>query len=138
MIATQHPSETSAQFALYDAVPEDFLRFGHGEAFDAKRVATLLDLKKADISHLAHVAESSVRFDQSIPSAVKIHLEEIARSINLVAKNFHGDADKTMTWFKTKNPMLGDIAPRDMIRLGKYDRLRRFIINAMMSKNAPP
>lgn len=137
MIATQLPSKAAAGYTLFDTVPDDLLKFGHGDAFDAKRVTTLLGLKKADVSHLSHVAESSVRYDQAIPAAVKERLEEIASTINLVAKEFHGDPDKTVTWFKARNPLLGDIAPRDMIRLGKYDRLRRFIINAMMSKNAP-
>jgi len=35
---------------------------------------------------------------------------------------------------RAQNPLLGDVSPRDMIRLGRHDRLRRFIINAMMSK----
>jgi hypothetical protein len=75
-----------------------------------------------------------VRYDDAIPTAVKERLEDIASTINLVAKEFQGDPDKTVAWFKAQNPLLGDISPRDMIRLGKYDRLRRFIINAMMSK----
>jgi hypothetical protein len=65
---------------------------------------------------------------------VRERLEEIASTINLVAKEFGGDRDKTVAWFKARNPLLGDVTPRDMVRLGKYDRLRRFIINAMQSK----
>jgi hypothetical protein len=30
--------------------------------------------------------------------------------------------------------MLGDVSPRDMIRLGRFDRLRRFIISAMAER----
>jgi hypothetical protein len=40
-------------------------------------------------------------------------------------------------WFKTRNPLLGDISPRDMIRLGRFERLRKFIINAAIKKNRP-
>ena len=80
------------------------------------------------------VSVASVRYDQLIPIVVRERLEEIASTINLVAKQFEGDLDKTAAWFKAKNPLLGDVSPRDMIRLGRYDRLRRFIINAMMSK----
>ena len=32
--------------------------------------------------------------------------------------------------------MLGDVSPRDMIRLGRYERLRKFIINAMIDRMA--
>ena len=134
MLATQSRSQTPG-FGLFDTVPEDLLNFGLGEFFDAKRVSNLLDLKKSDVSHLASVAQSSVRYDQSIPSAVRERLEEIASTMNLVAKEFGGDVVKTTAWFKARNPLLGDVSPRDMIRLGKYDRLRRYIINAMMSKN---
>ena len=45
-----------------------------------------------------------------------------------------GDADKTGTWFKTRNPLLGDISPRDMICLGRFQRLRKFIWLAMGDK----
>jgi hypothetical protein len=34
-------------------------------------------------------------------------------------------------WLKTRTPLSGDIAPRDMIRYGRYEKLRRFIMNAL-------
>jgi hypothetical protein len=34
-------------------------------------------------------------------------------------------------WFKTPNPLLGDIAPRDMIRIGRFKKLRQFILQAL-------
>ena len=34
--------------------------------------------------------------------------------------------------------MLGDVSPRDMIRLGRYERLRKFIINALLERLAKP
>ena len=133
MLATQASDQVPA-FGIFDTVPDDLLNFGRGENFDPKRVSTFLNLKKADVSHLASVSVASVRYDRLIPVVVRDRLEEIASTINLVAKQFDGDPDKTTAWFKAKNPLLGDVSPRDMIRLGRYDRLRRFIINAMMSK----
>lgn len=130
------PSASSPGFGLFDTVPEDILQFGHGQAFDARKAAQFLSLKKADIGRIASVAESSVRFDDDIPQQVKLRLEEIAATINLVAMQFNGDAEKTVTWFRARNPLLGDASPRDMIRLGRYDRLRRFIIQAMTSQVA--
>ena len=120
-----------AAFGLFDTVPEDLLHFGQGPQFNPKAVSEFLSLKKADISHLASVSESSVRFDKQIPAAVRERLEEIAMTINLVARQFKGDPHKTVAWFKAKNPLLGDISPRDMIRLGRYERLRRFILSAL-------
>jgi hypothetical protein len=133
MLSTQTLREASG-FSLFDTVPDDIMNFGRGDSFDARRVSTFLNLKKADVSHLASVSAASVRYDHLIPAVVRERLEEIASTINLVAKQFGGDLDKTAAWFKAKNPLLGDVSPRDMIRLGRYDRLRRFIINAMMSR----
>ncbi len=129
-VATRQPSN-QAGFSLFDTVPDDLLHFGHGQSFDAKKAALFLSLRKSDVGRIASVSESSVRYDHHIPEQVRIRLEEIAATINLVAKQFNGDSDKTGTWFKARNPLLGDISPREMIRLGRYERLRRFIIHAM-------
>lgn len=128
----QMPSQ--AGFGLFDTVPEDLLQFGHGDSFDAKKAADFLSLKKADVGRIADVAQSSVRWDANIPESVRIRMEEIASIINLVAKQFAGDQEKTVAWFRARNPLLGDVSPRDMIRLGRYERLRRFIIQAMSNQ----
>jgi len=125
-------------FSLFDTVPEDLLHFGHGNSFDAKRVPSLLGLKKEDVSRLASVSVKSVRYDNAIPEQVRDRLEEIASTINMVAKAFDGNPEKTTAWFRARNPMLGDVSPRDMIRLGRYERLRKFIINAMMERVHEP
>ncbi len=74
---------------------------------------------------------SAVRYDGHAPDQVRVRLEEIAATINLVAKQFDGNAAKTASWFKARNPLLGDVSPCDMIRLGRYQRLRSFIMQAM-------
>ncbi len=126
------PEKTLAVAALFANVPErDYLNFGHGEQFNAKAVAELLNLKKQEVSKISQVAETSVRYDNAIPQKVRERLEEIGTVINLVAGIFDGDADKTALWFKTNNPMLGEVSPRDMIRLGRYDKLRKFIVSAL-------
>jgi hypothetical protein len=129
-----HKATGQSGFGLFDTVPEDLLQFGHGTTFDAKKAAQFLSLKKADVGRIASVAASSVRWDDNIPESVSIRMEEIASTINLVAQQFSGDPEKTVAWFRARNPMLGDASPRDMIRLGRYDRLRRFIIQAMTNQ----
>ena len=129
--AEARPAAAPSGFGLFDTVPEDFLQFGHGSGFDAKKAATFLNLKNADVGRIASVAPTSVRYDDNIPEQVRVRLEEIAATINLVAKQFNGDSEKTVAWFQARNPLLGDVSPRDMIRLGRYERLRRFIIQAM-------
>jgi predicted nucleotidyltransferase len=79
-----------------------------------------------------------VRFDEAMPEPVRERLQEIAITINLVVKVFGGDVDKTVTWFKTRNPLLGDISPRDMVRLGRFERLRKFILASLQEVPKAP
>lgn len=133
-LATLTPAKSS--FGLFDSVPDDYLQFGRGASFDARQVSNLLNLKKEDVSRIASVSVSSVRYDEHIPQSVRQHLEEIANTINMVAAIFQGDIDRTVTWFKASNPLLGDVSPRDMIRLGRYERLRKFIVNASIARRS--
>ncbi len=114
----------------------DYLGFWADQTLKAREVAEFLQLKKPDVAKVAGVAPSSVRFDQKMPREVHERLEEIANICALVAEHFEGDVAKTALWFRTRNPMLGDIAPRDMIRFGRYAKLRQFVMDAL-SENAP-
>ncbi len=126
----------TGRFDLFDSVPHDYMQFGCGAGFNAKAVQSFLNLKKEDVSRIASVSPKSVRFDDAMPEPVRERFEEIAQTINLVARVFDGDAEKTVAWFKARNPLLGDVSPRDMIRLGRYERLRKFILNAMLENRS--
>jgi hypothetical protein len=126
---------------LFASVPDDVFHFGQGPSFQPKLVSNCLGLKKEDVSRLADVSKNSVRYDGAIPAQARERLEEIANTMNMVALVFQGNQEKTVAWFFARNPLLGDISPRDMIRLGRYERLRKFIINAMVeqrSNSSPP
>lgn len=49
---------------------------------------------------------------------------------NVVLDHFR-DKDKTRLWFETKNPLLGDLSPSDMIAIGRVKKLEKFIENAI-------
>jgi hypothetical protein len=118
--------------AIFQTVPDrDYLGFWADQTLNAKVVADFLDLDKRTVAKLSGVAPASVRFDRKTPKEVLDRLQEIANICGLVAQFFKGDAAKTALWFKTKNPSFGDISPRDMIRYGRYEKLRRFIMNAL-------
>jgi hypothetical protein len=124
---------------LFRTVPDrDYLHFWPDAVFDPQRVAHFLALNKADVAKVADVAPASVRFDQKIPKDVLDRLTEIANVCGLVAQFFQGDVVKTALWFKTKNPLLGNISPRDMIRYGRYEKLRRFVMEALEENAASP
>jgi len=105
---------------------------------DYKRIADLIKLSKADLSKISQVAKSSVRFDSNIPEPVAERLREIANIANLVAEFFAGDAQKVGLWFEIANPMLGNVSPRDMIRIGRYKRLLNFVVSAREAEAATP
>jgi hypothetical protein len=127
----------SGSRAIFGTVPDrHYLGFWADQTLNSRAVADFLDLDKRSVAKLAGVAPASVRFDQKIPKEVFERLQEIANICELVAQFFKGDGAKTALWFKTKNPSLGDISPRDMIRYGRYEKLRRFIMNALDDNDA--
>ncbi len=118
--------------ALFSTVPaHDYLQFWQAGRFQPQRVARFLGFGKEEIARLAGIAVSSVRFDRKAPRDLIERLTEIAATCTLVAQLFAGNATKTMLWFKAQNPLLGDVSPRDMIRSGRHDELRRLVLNAV-------
>jgi uncharacterized protein (DUF2384 family) len=125
-------AQLMAETALFDTVPKNdcLTLFPHGET-DYQKVVRLLDFKKKDVARASNVAVHSVRYDPPrMPKELEDRLQEWAVALSLVAQ-FFGDEKKTILWFKTPNPLLGDIAPRDMIRIGRFKKLLKFIQNAL-------
>lgn len=117
---------------LFQNMPnKDLLGFGLYEGdLDYKKITNFLSFDTNDLSKMAEVSKNSVRHDSKAPQALKERFQEIAVTCSLVAEFFEGDAEKTVMWFTTPNPMLGDITPRDMLRLGRAKKLIRFIMDA--------
>jgi hypothetical protein len=100
-----------------------------------KKVAEFLDLSRNDISKAMKMDKEHVRLDNQITKDLKRRLYEIANICELMAGYFEGDIKKTALWFNIKNPALGGISPRDMIRYGRYKKLELFIRNALAGIN---
>jgi hypothetical protein len=123
--------------ALFNTVPkEDYLEFFKGKRPDYNRVVQFNHYKKEDVARATGVNIHSVRYDEKIPKELEERLKEWANLFNLVAEFFDGDAKKTELWFSVSNPMLGDIPPRDMIRIGRYKKLLSFVLNSL-AENMP-
>jgi len=108
----------------------DPLKFWSNHGLNYDRLVDFLDLDTNALSKIGGVSKQSVRFDNRIPKDLKERLEQIANICSLVAEYFDGDIQKTALWFKTLNPSLGEVAPRDMIRYGRYKKLLKFITEA--------
>jgi hypothetical protein len=116
--------------SLYSTIyKNDSLSFGANKKTDYKKIADFLGLSSADVGKLSGVSTKSVRYDARMPEQVKERLDEIKNVCLLVADHFQ-DPEKTALWFRTINPLLGNVSPRDMLRFGRYKKLMQFIIDA--------
>ncbi len=119
---------------LFDSIHRsDALGFFSDHHTNYKAVSNFLELDKSSLSKISGVSKSSVRLDDRIPAELKSRLDEIADICNQVADYFDGDVKKTTLWFRVPNPLLGNISPRDMIRYGRYKKLRKFIQEARLA-----
>jgi len=117
--------------SLFDTVPkEDTLSLFPDGKPNFEKVVDVLEFKKKDIAKASSVPVESVRFDDKMPKELYDRMTEWATAIALVGQHFKG-MDKTVLWFKVQNPLLGNIAPREMIRVGRFPKLLRFIQNAL-------
>jgi hypothetical protein len=121
MPATEH---------IFDTIANDQFGLFKGHIPDYEKVIEVLDFSKKDVSKATSVPESSVRYDRKIPHDLQERMTEWAMAISLVAAYFK-DFDKTILWFRVRNPALGGISPRDMIRVGRFNKLLRFIQTAL-------
>lgn len=56
---------------------------------------------------------------------------------NKVLEFFEGDKEKTDIWFESPNPLLGYHSPNLMIRIGREDKVKKFIDNALDENQLP-
>lgn len=117
---------------IFSSVPaDDELRLFKGKGVpDYAKVRDFLGYTNEDVSIASGVALGSVRFDRKVPTELTERITEWATAIGLV-HSFFNDENKTMLWFKVPNPLLGDVAPRDMIKLGRFKKLFKFIQSAL-------
>lgn len=54
---------------------------------------------------------------------------------NFILEFFNYDKDKAISWYMKKNPLLGDISPFEMIKIGKGRKLMKFI-TSQLSENS--
>lgn len=124
--------------SLFGTVPQsNFLGlFGEGEP-NLRKTAEFLKFRKDDVASATNVPVQTVRFDKRIPAEVRERLTEIAAICELVAQHFQGDIKKTELWFKVANPLLGNLSPRDQIRLGRYRKVLKFVQQARDASRSP-
>lgn len=122
----------SLQPSLFRTVPnKDYLNLFHDGMVDGQKVVEILNYKKNDVAIAANVPVNSVRYEPNkMPAELKERMQEWAIALNLV-EGFFNDRQKTILWLSIPNPLLGGMAPRDMIRVGRFKKLLNFIQTAL-------
>lgn len=121
-----------ADAEIFSTVPDkDYMSIYEKKELKYDKIVEYYEFKKEDISKAAGVPISSVRYDAKMPAELQERIREWGTLLNLVAEHFKGDVHKTVTWVTTINPMLGGITPRDMIRFGRFQKLFKFVMNAI-------
>ncbi|MCP4679735.1 MAG: hypothetical protein GY854_30445 [Deltaproteobacteria bacterium] len=117
--------------SLFNSVPEEdtFNLYTDGQV-DGKKVVDFLKYKKKDVAVATGISTQSVRYDNKMPAELAERLTEWAVAINLVGNHFK-DAHKTILWFQTINPLLGNVSPQAMIKAGRFKKLLKFIQTAL-------
>lgn len=121
--------------SLFDTVPQhDYLGILReaNPSKSSKKIVDFLKFNKTDVSTATGIPKASIRYDERLPQELMQRLQEIGVICEIVAEYFKGDLRKTALWFQIKNPMLGNISPRDMIRYGRYQKLIKFIRNSLI------
>jgi hypothetical protein len=112
---------------IFDSIPtKDPFHFFNGSNPNFEKVKDVLELSKSEISKASHVPLDSVRYDDKMPQGLRERMTEWAIAFALVAGHFN-DLDKTILWFRVPNPLLGGISPKDMIKVGRFKKLLKFI-----------
>lgn len=97
-----------------------------------ERVAEILETKHIDVN-----CDRGGSSDLSLD--VDLYVSHVSKRTiplelyELVLHFFSGDKTRTRAWFFLTNPLLGEISPIDMIALGKTDKVRKFIDEAIAS-----
>jgi hypothetical protein len=116
---------------IFKSIPKsDHLQlFDNGRpSFD--RITKLLGYRRSDVAAAAGLTPDKVRHDAKMPVELRERLNEWAVILNLIGEYFQNE-DKVVLWLQTSNPLLGDVSPRDMIRIGRYKKLLKFVQTAL-------
>lgn len=118
---------------LFGSIPKKhyFPFYSDAGEVNYRQVVEQLDFKNKETALAAGIAPENVRFDERMPGELAERIFQWAIGLELVAEHFNGDLKKTALWFRTPNPLLGNLSPRDMIRFGRFKKLLKFIQNAV-------
>ncbi|MCX6104322.1 MAG: hypothetical protein NTY08_00630 [Proteobacteria bacterium] len=120
-----------SQAELFNSIPQsDHLGLFEADHPSYERITELLGYRRRDVAAATGLQVGKIRHDVKMPVELRERLSEWAVILNLIGEYFQ-DPQKVVLWLQTPNALLGDIAPRDMIRIGRYKKLLKFVQTAL-------
>lgn len=116
--------------SLLSNVAEDRLDLFKNGQPQYSKIKKVIDLTDNDFASATNFPVTSLKSGASkLPKDFLRILQDLGNGINLVAEAFNGDMKKVNLWFQIRNPQLGNISPRDMIKHGRFKKLLQHIHN---------
>lgn len=113
---------------IFSNIPEgDLFGIKSNNHFNYQEAAKFLGMNKKEVAKAAGLSESSIRYDERMPTDLKDFFMELISVLSIVSSQLKQDKEKTRLWFNMPNPMLGGVSPLQMILLGKHKKLMKFI-----------
>lgn len=121
---------------IFSNIPQgDLFGIKTAGSFDYQEAARFLGMNKREVAKAAGVAESSVRYDERMPTGLKDFFMELISVLSVVSSQLEQDKEKTLLWFNMPNPMLGGVSPLQLILIGKHKKLMKFIQRSMSGES---
>ncbi len=105
--------------------------YEHGDQTNFKKVVDCLGFDKKTVARATGLSQKTIRYDKGITKELKARINEWRLALEKVAEFFGGDINKTIDWFQLPNPRLGYVSPKDMIAFGRFNKLYKFILEAI-------
>lgn len=117
-------------------------RFPRAKAFNLRETDVAYECSKVDSIAVTHVRVEGLHGLESSPlprrrdeSQDRVEIRRLVESF-FVSQGRPDPKFLMQRWMRSKNPLLGDISPKDMIALGKVGRLLNFV-RQQISENEP-
>jgi hypothetical protein len=126
-----NPIEQEGLFATVHAGGLPLIWDEEAKDVNGPEVLKMIGLSYKDAARAARIPEKSVKSGQPLPDELMVRAREWASIVGLVAGFFKRDVVKTAIWFKTVNPLLGGLSPKEMIAFGRAAKLRDIVDDAI-------
>lgn len=90
------------------------------------KVMNFMEISRVELASAFGLTGDQLRPDRIAPRTKEI-IGELAGTIEYVAGAFSGNQEKTRKWFNLPNSHFGGSAPKKIILIGRFHRVKNFI-----------